>query len=105
MGAGNSVSPPDQAEVGQTRAREHFSAGLYPARLGLFVGVRWKPIVWDEADHYPQWLAYPTREGKPPRQGSQLMLAEHPGRTYVATIVESGADPVLAWLKPLPRDS
>jgi hypothetical protein len=64
----------------------------------------WKPIVWNEAEHYPQWLAYPSREGRPPQQGSQLMLAEHPGRTYVATSVESGADPVLAWLKPLPHD-
>jgi hypothetical protein len=66
--------------------------------------VRWKPIVWNEAEHYPQWLAYPSREGRPPQQGSQLMLAEHPGRTYVATSVESGADPVLAWLKPLPHE-
>jgi hypothetical protein len=29
------------------------------------------------------------------------MLGEHPGRTYVATMVEAGADPVIVWLKPL----
>jgi hypothetical protein len=29
------------------------------------------------------------------------MLAEHPGRTYVATIVETGTDPVIVWVRPL----
>ena len=61
----------------------------------------WKPIVWRDADHYPQWHSYPTREGTPPRQGAQLVLGEEPGRTYVATIVEAGTDPVIVWLKPL----
>ena len=63
--------------------------------------MRWKPIVWHAADHYPQWHSYPTREGTPPREGAQLMLDEHPGCTYVATIVESGTDPVMVWLEPL----
>jgi hypothetical protein len=64
-------------------------------------GVLWKPIVWNDADHYPQWHSYPTREGTPPRQGAQLKLAEHPGRTYVASSVEIGTDPVIVWVRPL----
>ena len=63
--------------------------------------MRWKPIVWSQADHYAQWLTYPTREGSPPLEGSQLRLAELPDRTFVATTVESGPDPVIVWLKPL----
>ncbi|MGZ4395205.1 MAG: hypothetical protein ACXVZ2_07585 [Gaiellaceae bacterium] len=63
--------------------------------------MRWKPIVWNQADHYPQWLSYATREGTPPRQGTQIMLTEHPGRTFVAATVESGTDPVIVWLEPL----
>jgi hypothetical protein len=63
--------------------------------------VLWKPIVWSDADHYPQWLPYPTRVGEPPRQGSQVRLEEHPKRTFVATTVEAGADSVIVWLRPL----
>jgi hypothetical protein len=66
--------------------------------------VRWKPIVWNQADHYPQWLTFTTRVGEPPQQGSQLTLPEHPGDTFVASTVESGADPVIVWLKPLQQD-
>jgi hypothetical protein len=64
-------------------------------------GVHWKPIVWKDADHYPQWHSYPTREGTPPRQGAQLTLAEHPGRTYVASNIEIGTDPAIVWVRPL----
>ena len=63
--------------------------------------MRWKPIVWNGADHYPQWLSYPTREGTPPHQGTQIMLAEHPGRVFVADTVEADQDPVIVWLNPL----
>jgi hypothetical protein len=68
---------------------------------GTLCDVLWKPIVWHDADHYPQWHSYPTRAGTPPRQGAELMLAEHPGRTFVATTVEAGTDPVIVWLRPL----
>jgi hypothetical protein len=61
----------------------------------------WKPIVWSHADRYAQWLSYPTREGSVPLEGSRVELAELPGRTYVATTVEIGTDPVIVWLKPL----
>ena len=57
--------------------------------------------MWNQADHYPQWLSYPTREGNPPHEGTQIMLAEHAGRSFVAAMVESGADPVIVWLQPL----
>ena len=67
--------------------------------------MRWKPIVWSESDHYPQWLSYATREGTPPRQGAQLMLSEHPGRTYVASSVETGTDPAIVWLRRLHREA
>ena len=68
---------------------------------GTLCWVLWKPIVWSEADHYPQWLSYPTRVGEPPRQGSQVSLNEHPRRTFVATAVEPGPDSVIVWLRPL----
>jgi hypothetical protein len=29
------------------------------------------------------------------------MLAEHPGRTYVAATVDVGTDPVIVWVRPL----
>jgi hypothetical protein len=61
----------------------------------------WKPIVWSQADHYAQWLSYPTREGSLPLEGSRLELAELPGRSFVATTVESGPGPAIVWLKPL----
>jgi hypothetical protein len=64
--------------------------------------MRWKPTVWTDAERYPQWLPYPSREGSPPVQGLQVMLSEHPGQPYVATKVESGTDPLIVWLKPLP---
>jgi hypothetical protein len=54
--------------------------------------VRWKPIVWSQADHYAQWLTYPTRVGEAPEQGSELMLAEQPIDTFFATRVETGAE-------------
>ena len=63
--------------------------------------VRWKPIVWNQAAHYPQWLSYPTREGTAPQQGTHIMLAEHPGRSFVAITVEACTDPVIVWLEPL----
>ena len=61
----------------------------------------WKPIVWSQADHYAQWLTYPTRTGEPPQQGTQLTLSEHPGHVFVATGVETSAAPVMVWLKPV----
>ena len=61
----------------------------------------WKPIVWSQADHYAQWLSYSTRPGAPPHPGSVVTLAEHPGRTFVATTVESSPGPGIVWLKPL----
>jgi hypothetical protein len=30
------------------------------------------------------------------------MLAEHPGREYVASTVEAETDPTLVWLTPTP---
>ncbi|MGZ6563849.1 MAG: hypothetical protein ACXVH1_30545 [Solirubrobacteraceae bacterium] len=66
--------------------------------------MRWKPIVWNQADHYPQWLTYTTRVGEPPGQGIQLTLPEYPGDTFVASTVESRADPVIVWLEPLQQD-
>ena len=72
--------------------------------MRLSVGVRWKPIVWNQADHYPQWLTCTTRVGEPPKQGTQLTLPEHPGDMFVASTVESDADPVIVWLKPLQQD-
>ena len=56
-----------------------------PVRLRLLFGVRWKPIVWSQEDHYAQWLGYPTREGSLPLEGSRLTLSEHPGETFVVT--------------------
>lgn len=61
--------------------------------------MRWKPIVWNEADHYPQWVSCSPREGSLPLQGSRLTLAELPGRTFAVTTVE--AEPGLVWLKPV----
>jgi len=62
----------------------------------------WKPVVWSEADHYPQWLSYPTRAAGAPEEGSLVTLSEHPGREYRAVTVESGTDPLIVWLKPCP---
>ena len=55
--------------------------------------------MWSQADHFPQWLSYPAREGILPVEGSRLTLVEHPGRSFVATTVESG--PGIVWLKPI----
>jgi hypothetical protein len=63
--------------------------------------VSWKPIVWNQSDHYAPWLCYSARTGEPPKQGAELTLAEHPGRIFVATGVEAGPAPVLVWLKAL----
>ena len=30
---------------------------------------------------------------------------EHPGRSYVAVAVEAETDPLLVWLKPVPRNA
>jgi hypothetical protein len=68
----------------------------------LALSVRWKPIVWQDAEHYPHWASYPSRDGIAPKQGSHLMLAEHPGREYVASTVEAETDPTLVWLTPTP---
>jgi hypothetical protein len=65
------------------------------------VGMSWKPIVWNRAEHYGQWLSYSARTGEPPKQGAELTLTEHPGRVFVATGVEGGVDSVMVWLKPL----
>jgi hypothetical protein len=67
--------------------------------------VRWKPIVWREGDHYSQWHSYVTRDGTPPQQGMNLMLVEHPGRGYIAVAVEAETEPLLVWLKPVPRNA
>jgi hypothetical protein len=68
--------------------------------------VHWKPIVWGNAEHYPQWLGYPARETTLPVQGSRVTLSEHPERTFVAMTVEAGTDPAIVSLKPLrPLDS
>jgi hypothetical protein len=61
--------------------------------------VAWKPIVWSQSDHYPQWHSYPTREGQLPAEGSQITLIEHPGRTFIVTAAEAGAG--MVWLRPL----
>ncbi len=66
------------------------------------LSLRWKPIVWQDAEHYPHWASYPSRDGPTPKQGSHLMLAEHPGREYVASTVEADTDPTLVWLTPTP---
>ncbi len=63
--------------------------------------MRWKPIVWNRADHYAQWLSYPSRVGEPPRQGSALTLAEHPGHMFVAVGVERGGESAMVWIKPV----
>ena len=67
--------------------------------------MRWKPIVWEETDHYPQWHSYATRDGTPPQQGVHVMLEEHPGRGYIAVSVEAETEPLLIWLKPVPRNA
>jgi len=33
------------------------------------------------------------------------VLEEHPGRSYVAVAVEAETEPLLVWLKPVPRDA
>jgi hypothetical protein len=58
----------------------------------------WKPFVWSEAEHYPQWLSYPTRPAGAPEQGAEVTLSEHPGQTYLAVTVEEGTDPLIVWL-------
>jgi hypothetical protein len=58
----------------------------------------WKPIVWNQADHYPQWLSHSSREGSPPQEGSRVTLPELPGLTLVAAKVETNG---LVWLKPV----
>jgi hypothetical protein len=61
--------------------------------------MRWKPIVWNEADHYPQWFGYGQREGSLPLEGSRVTLAEVPGRTLIVTSVERELG--LVWLMPV----
>jgi hypothetical protein len=78
-----------------TRSRWGVCCGWDP------VGVSWKPIVWSRADHYAQWLSYPTRAGVPLRQGSRVTIEEHPGRGFVAAGVEAGSEPAMVWLKPI----
>jgi hypothetical protein len=33
------------------------------------------------------------------------MLEEHPGRGYIAVSVEAETEPLLVWLKPVPRNA
>jgi hypothetical protein len=67
----------------------------------LYVAVSWKPIVWNRADHYAQWLSYPTRVGLTPHPGSRVTIEEHPGRGFVAAGVEAGSEPAMVWLTPI----